>query len=396
MKQVLLKRIGRTLLSLMAATILLGTSLAATGSPVSVGTAADLVTALTDAGASGDATTIYLSANIDIGSSTIAIPSNVTLDLSGYMLSTTNGLITVYGTVVNGSLYISGGTLLRMSGSSITASISLSSGGVVRVPVVLSLENLDISSGETIDYITYDGGGSDSTAYVQLPATGTIYVKTQSNFTSPMGVTAVMTSAGNYFRLGTKNTDTLSLSYYLSYGGLSGATLTSANPASYTASDSAILLTNPTKDGYVFSGWICEALGITVPTDSMVIPSGTTGDLTFIAVWSEDMSGGMSGGGGSSGSSSSSSSSTDTTDAEDTQDAAAATDAATTATSSRRTKVASSSTKVTFSSDMNTVLPTLETLQTKSSFPWGIVIGSLAGLGVIIYVAVKFAERKKQ
>lgn len=391
MKQVLL-RIGRVMLSLMTATILLGTSLAATPTPVVVSSAAELDAAL-GAASSGD--TIAFAGNIDIGSGAITIPSGVTIDLLGFTLGTSGGVINVYGSVSVGTLSIVGGTLLRQSGSNIDATISLSNGGAVRVPVTLSLENLDKTSGETIDTITYGGGATDSSSYVQKAADGVIYVKAQSNNSTPMSVIAVLTSAGNYFRLGTKNTDTLSLRYDIDYGGLAGATLPSMNPTSYTASDAAIQLMNPAKDGYVFSGWICEALGVVVPTDPMIIPEGAKGNLTCIAVWEEDAAGG--GRGGISGGSVGTSGTTTTDDAETQQEAAAAADQTTAASSSgtKRIRVASSSTKVTFTSDVDTVMPTLESVRGQS-FPWGIVLGGLSGLGVVVYIAVKLAERKKQ
>ncbi len=384
------------MLSLIAATILLGTSLAATSpSPVIVNNASELYAAL-GAASSGD--TIALAGDIDIGSGTATIPSGVTLELLGYTLSTTGGVINVYGTIGAGTLLINNssstveGTLFNFS-RSIAATITGT--GVARVSVTLNLENLDTTSGETITSITYSGGGSDDSGYVKRAATGVVYVKTNSLTSStPLAITSVTTTAG-YYRLGTKNTDTLSLRYDIDYGGLAGAALTSTNPTSYTASDAAMQLMNPTKDGYVFSGWICEAMSVVVPTDPMIIPEGTTGDLTFIAVWEEDTTGGMSGRGGVSGSSGTTSAAT-TDDAETQQEAASAADqAATASTTTKRIRVASSSTKVTFTSDVDTVLPTLESVRGQS-FPWVAVLGGLVGLGIAIYISVKLAERKKQ
>jgi F0F1-type ATP synthase assembly protein I len=40
-------------------------------------------------------------------------------------------------------------------------------------------------------------------------------------------------------------------------------------------------------------------------------------------------------------------------------------------------------------------MPTLESVRGES-FPWGLVVGGFAGLGVVLYIAVKRAERKKK
>ncbi len=205
----------------------------------------------------------------------------------------------------------------------------------------------------------------------------------------------MVTSAGNVFRLGTKYTDTLSLTYALTYGGLTGATLTALNPTSYTASDAATLLNNPTKEGFVFAGWTCDALGATVPQERMVIPEGTTGALTFIAMWVEaPAGGGMSGGTGGSGTGTG----TETgDDAEQQQEKAADQEQADSQQqSSRRTRTASSSTKVDFTSNVDTDVPTIESLSQNQSFPWGWVFGGLGALGVAAYLIAKSLNRKQR
>ena len=95
-----------------------------------------------------------------------------------------------------------------------------------------------------------------------------------------------------------------------------------------------------------------------------------------------------------SGGSAASASDTTTDDAATQQEAAAAADQTST-TTTKRVRVASSSTKVTFSSDVDTALPTLESVRGQS-FPWGWVVGGFAGLGAAIYLAVRLAERKKR
>lgn len=57
------------------------------------------------------------------------------------------------------------------------------------------------------------------------------------------------------------------------------------NSVTYTPDDADITLNNPTREGYDFTGWEDELgnfLGMTV-----VIPSGSIGDKTFVAKWAE-------------------------------------------------------------------------------------------------------------
>ena len=402
MKRKNMGRVPRALLAILAAALMMGVGFAGTSSPdtVMVSSADELTAALSSAGTSGSTTMIYFAAGtsqIELSGST-AIPSNVALDLSttgGTLRVSSGGVLSVSGVISGGAIDVAGGTLIRTFGSSITSTITTSSGGVVRGARVLTLENLSPTSSETITAIQYAGESStDTSAYISRVATGVLYVKmTGSNYSSYKTIESVATDAGNVFRLGTKYTDTLSLSYALTYGGLTDASLTTLNPTTYTASDAAIQLNNPTKEGFTFAGWTCEALGVTMPQEKMVIPEGTTGELTFIAMWVEAPAGG--GGTMSGGSSGNSAAATTTDDAEAQQEAAAAQDQANTNTqSSRRTKTASSSTKVSFSSDQTTTLPSAVTVSEKT-FPWGWVFGGLAALGVIAYAAAKVVNRKR-
>ena len=401
MKPKFFGRIPRALIALLAAALMMSVGFAGTSSPdtVLVASAGELTAALSSASTSGISTIIYFApgtSQIELSGSA-SVPTNVTLDLSttsGSLKISSSGVLGVNGVISGGAIEVAGGTLLRAFGSNITSTITTNSGGVVRGARVLTLENLSATSDEVITAISYAGESSaDTSSYVTRTATGVLYVKMAgSNYSSYKVIETVVTGAGNIFRLGTKYTDTLSLSYSLTYGGLTDASLTALNPTSYTESDAAIQLNNPTKEDFVFAGWTCDALGVTVPQDKMVIPEGTTGELTFIAMWAEAPagSGGMSGGGSFSGSSSS----TTTDDAATQQNAAAAASQATTTQSTRRTRVASSSTKVTYSSDLETMLPALETAKS-NSFPWGWVFGGLATLGVVAAVAAKLVNRKR-
>ena len=115
-----------------------------------------------------------------------------------------------------------------------------------------------------------------------------------------------------------QNTPTLrdAFAFQVETAGLDSATLASANPGNYTASDSAITLNNPTKEGFLFQGWTCAQLGVSDPSASMTIAEGTTGALTFVANWMAIPTGG--GGGGSAGSGSSTAAATEDETATDT------------------------------------------------------------------------------
>ncbi|MEA4915526.1 MAG: hypothetical protein VB061_13250 [Christensenella sp.] len=400
MKRNSIGSVRRTLTSLLLVALLMSVGFAGVASDtVAVANAEELSTALSNAATSRNTTTIYYAAGtsqIEV-SGALSVPSNVTIDLSssgGTLLISSGGVLSVGGVISGGAIEVSGGTLLRAFGSSITSTITTSSGGIVRGARVLTLENLSATSAETIVAISYAGETiADMSSYITGAATGVIYGKMAgSNYSSYKTIETVVTSAGNIFRLGTKYTDTLSLSYSLTYGGLTGASLSTLNPSSYTASDAAIELTNPIKDGFTFAGWTCEALGVTVPQEKMVIPEGTTGELTFIAMWVEAPAGN---GGKTIGGSGSNAAATTTDDAATQQQSAATQEQAATGTqSTRRTRTASSSTKVSFTSDQPAALPSVATVSGKT-FPWGWVFGGLAGLGVLAYLAAKLVNRKR-
>ena len=401
MKKMLNHTVSRALTALLVCTLLLSLCFAGVSpDTVLVSSADELTKALGDAAASGNATTIYLAAGtsaIELSGSAV-VPSNVTIDLSAGGTLRVLGVLDVGGSITGGAIEVAGGTLLREFTSSITATITASSGGTVRGARVLTLENLSATSGESITAVYYSGSsGADTSAYVCRATTGVIYAKMGgANFGSYQTIETVVTSAGNIFRLGTKNTDLLSLSYLLTYGGLTGATLSALNPTSYTASDSAILLNNPVKDGFVFAGWLCEALGVTVPQEKLVIPEGTTGDLTFIAVWAESPAGGGGGMSGGSGGSSAAADAATTDDAQAQQEQAAAQDQSATQQSTRRIRTASSSTKVDFTSEVSSVVPSVSSLNDGSSFPWALVFGGLGALGIAVYFTARALNRRQR
>ncbi len=57
------------------------------------------------------------------------------------------------------------------------------------------------------------------------------------------------------------------------------------NPSSYNTCSSPITLKNPKKEGFEFVGWVGS--NGTTPQKNVVIPTGTTGNLSYRAVWTE-------------------------------------------------------------------------------------------------------------
>ncbi len=73
------------------------------------------------------------------------------------------------------------------------------------------------------------------------------------------------------------------ITYTITYNNVEGATFAVSNPVSYTVESEAITLNNPIKTGYTFGGWTGTDLdGI---TQTVTIPSGTTGDRAYTANW---------------------------------------------------------------------------------------------------------------
>ena len=111
--------------------------------------------------------------------------------------------------------------------------------------------------------------------------------------TSKKGYDAVYTVngtgiTGNTFTMPAKNvtiTATFTPIVYTITYELNGGS--ASNPATYTVESDAITLTNPTKNGYVFTGWIEDINGT---SKNVTIPAGSTGDRSYTAKWGESVS----------------------------------------------------------------------------------------------------------
>ena len=74
------------------------------------------------------------------------------------------------------------------------------------------------------------------------------------------------------------------IEYSISYD-LDGGTETIKNPVKYTFNTANITLHNPEKPGYIFVGWLDLLAEDATPVKTCVIPSNSTGDKSYKAVW---------------------------------------------------------------------------------------------------------------
>jgi len=73
------------------------------------------------------------------------------------------------------------------------------------------------------------------------------------------------------------------ITYTITYLNIDDATVSPANPIEYTIESDDITLTNPTKEGYIFLGWV----GTDIPDleKNVMISQGSTGDREYTAEW---------------------------------------------------------------------------------------------------------------
>ncbi len=72
--------------------------------------------------------------------------------------------------------------------------------------------------------------------------------------------------------------------YSISYD-LEGGILSVSNPSEYTIESALFTLNNPTKEGFVFLGWKFKGAPNEDASKDVSVKNGTTGDLSFVAVW---------------------------------------------------------------------------------------------------------------
>ena len=80
----------------------------------------------------------------------------------------------------------------------------------------------------------------------------------------------------------TLNASFMPITYTLTYE-LAGGEVATANPTNYTIETATFTLTNPTREGYDFTGWKLDGEGEAMMT--VTIAQGSTGHLAYTATW---------------------------------------------------------------------------------------------------------------
>ncbi|MBR6034104.1 MAG: InlB B-repeat-containing protein [Clostridia bacterium] len=147
--------------------------------------------------------------------------------------------------------------------------------------------------------LTFEANGGTGTMDAVVIGDGTAYTLPECAFTEPNGcvfsswqIIPVGESNGIYRNPG--NSISISQNYLIkatwqpilyniTYDLDGGTPPYFANPVQYTVQNSDITLGSPTKDGFVFAGWV--GTDCPEPTVRFVIPTGSTGDRSYTAVW---------------------------------------------------------------------------------------------------------------
>ena len=75
--------------------------------------------------------------------------------------------------------------------------------------------------------------------------------------------------------------------FTITYNGIEGATFETANPTIYKIGSDDIMLNNPTKEGYVFTGW--TGTDLNEATKTVTIRKGSTGHREYTATFTPDI-----------------------------------------------------------------------------------------------------------
>lgn len=135
---------------------------------------------------------------------------------------------------------------------------------------------LDVSGGDPLDPITYTVGTPvilptpTSTGYTFLGWTGEGETTPQPTVVLPKGTTGDKAYTANW----------KVITYTIALGANGGEDLAAI---SYTIESDPIKLPTPERKGYEFMGWIGD--GIDGAQPEVIIPTGSTGDRTYIALW---------------------------------------------------------------------------------------------------------------
>ena len=75
------------------------------------------------------------------------------------------------------------------------------------------------------------------------------------------------------------------INYTITYD-LGGGSVATVNPGSYNVTTASFALNNPTKPGFTFAGW--TGTGLASATTNVTISSGSTGNRSYTATWTEN------------------------------------------------------------------------------------------------------------
>ena len=124
----------------------------------------------------------------------------------------------------------------------------------------------------TADDLPFTLSNPTKAGYVFAGWSGTDITGTSQSVTIPGGSTGNRSYTAHW----------TAVPYTISYD-LDGGTVALVNPASYTIESQSIILNNPTKAGFVFTGW--SGTGITGTSKSVTISGGSIGNRSYTAHW---------------------------------------------------------------------------------------------------------------
>lgn len=137
----------------------------------------------------------------------------------------------------------------------------------------------------TVSFVTNGGSPVSAGAYDHADSIGAPPASTRAGYSlAGWYLDAGLTAKAAFPYILTKNTtlyakwapETYSIAYNLGGGSVS-------NPASYTVESGAITLSNPVRNGYLFTGW--TGTGLSAPTMTVTIPAGSSGNRVYTANW---------------------------------------------------------------------------------------------------------------